>query len=129
MGTFRSYLITDEELNQYSTKDTKRGKLAITHYEVLAYYDGATQLRVTLETGRRNQIRVHLAEAGYPVLGDARYLPEKARHPAWPHERLALHAAHLGFFHPILRKKFRFQTELPQEFSTFFSECRAVQII
>ena len=44
-------------------------------------------MQVRLETGRRNQIRVHFAEAGHPVLGDARYQPELAAHPHWPHKR------------------------------------------
>ena len=76
-----------------------------------------TRVRVTLETGRRNQIRVHFAEAGHPVIGDLRYRPEQAKHSAWPHRRLALHASLLGFYHPILRNKLRFEAELPNEFS------------
>jgi 23S rRNA pseudouridine1911/1915/1917 synthase len=117
-GTFRSFLATDEDLNQYSTGDGS-GKLAITHYEVADRFPDATHVRVTLETGRRNQIRVHFAEAGHPVLGDPRYAPQHARHRDWPHQRLALHAARLGFYHPTLRKVLRFSAELPPEMSAF----------
>ncbi len=126
-GTFRSFLITDEDLNQYSTRNEREGKLAITHYETISSYKDATRVRVTLETGRRNQIRVHFAEAGHPVIGDLRYRPAQAEHAAWPHRRLALHASLLGFFHPILRKKLRFEAALPMEFSKFFLECGPVQ--
>jgi 23S rRNA pseudouridine1911/1915/1917 synthase len=83
---------------------------------VEARYSGATLVRVRLETGRRNQIRVHFAEAGHPVLGDPRYRPELAKHPQWSARRLALHAALLGFRHPISGKDMRFEPPLPQEF-------------
>ncbi len=118
-GTFQSYLETDEDLNQVSSDDSRRGKLAITHYEVVEEYQDSTKIRATLETGRRNQIRVHFADIGHPILGDVRYKPEKAKHPRWPYPRLALHAAALGFVHPMLKKSLKFTTELPVEFSKF----------
>lgn len=120
-GTFRSYLATDDDLNQFSTKKESQGKLAVTHFRRLQLLRDATEVEVTLETGRRNQIRVHFSEAGYPVLGDRRYEPELAAHPLWPHTRLALHAQLLGFFHPLLKRKFRFETPLPEEFVKFIS--------
>ena len=119
-GTFESHLATDSDLNQYSTDDEDSGKLAITHYKTVEVFPDTSRIQVTLETGRRNQIRVHFAEAGHPILGDVRYESEKARHPDWPYPRLALHAAKLGFNHPMLRKKLRFEAELPQEFQRFF---------
>lgn len=118
-GTFRSYLATDDDLNQYSTKREAEGKLAITHYEVVSYLEDATRVRVTLETGRRNQIRVHFSEVGHPVLGDVRYRAELAKHKRWPYPRLALHAARLGFAHPMSRKKLEFLSPLPKEFAAF----------
>ena len=121
-GTFKSFLATDDDLNQYSTDDTEDGKLAITHYQVVEYYPEATRVSVTLETGRRNQIRVHFSEIGHPVIGDVRYLPKEARHRLWPHPRLALHAMKLGFFHPLLKRQLRFEAPLPEEFLRFFSQ-------
>jgi 23S rRNA pseudouridine1911/1915/1917 synthase len=118
-GTFRSYLATDEDLDQYSTDDEDQGKLAVTHYEVVQRLRGATYVRVRLETGRRNQIRVHFSEAGHPVLGDLRYCAKQARHPLWRVRRLALHATTLGFVHPVGSKKLRFQSELPAPMAAF----------
>ena len=63
-GTFRSYLATDQSLNRYSTSSPETGELAITHYEVREQFTDAAIVSVQLETGRRNQIRVHFAEAG-----------------------------------------------------------------
>jgi 23S rRNA pseudouridine1911/1915/1917 synthase len=74
---------------------------------------------VNLETGRRNQIRVHFAEMGDPTLGDLRYEANRASHPNWPYKRLALHARMLGFSHPVTRRELRFESELPEEFKTF----------
>src|SRR5262245_24936025 len=90
-GTFETLLATDKDLNRFSTEDESIGQLAITHYRLIAHLDGATLVQVRLETGRRNQIRVHFAEAGHPVLGDPRYQADLAVHRLWSHERLALH--------------------------------------
>jgi 23S rRNA pseudouridine1911/1915/1917 synthase len=70
-------------------------------------------VEVRLETGRRNQIRVHFAEQGHPVLGDPRYRPQEARHDRWQEKRLALHASALGFEHPATGKWLLFESELP----------------
>ncbi len=118
-GTFRGYLATDAALNQYSTPHPERGKLAVTHYEAVRTLPGATLVRVRLETGRRNQIRVHFAEIGHPILGDVRYRPELARHPRWTYRRLALHATVLGFTHPETEHALRFESPLPEEFTDF----------
>jgi len=121
-GTFKSLLATDKDLNRFSTDDEEIGQLAITHYRVISNFDDATLVQVRLETGRRNQIRVHFAEAGHPVLGDERYQPDLARHPHWPHRRLALHARLLGFEHPTTDQPFRFQSPLPAEFERFIKQ-------
>lgn len=118
-GTFRSFLATDEDLNQFSTKNEERGKLAITHYEVVRRYVDCTRVDVRLETGRRNQIRVHFSEDGHPVIGDRRYQTDLAAHPFWPWPRLALHAAELGFVHPVSKKELHFTSPLPEEFLRF----------
>jgi 23S rRNA pseudouridine1911/1915/1917 synthase len=118
-ATIRSYLATSKSLTRYSTPDPEQGELAITHYRVLATGKDYSLLRVHLETGRRNQIRVHLAEAGHPVLGDQRYAPERAAHPRWRHARLALHAELLAFTHPCTGEECRFESPLPEEFTEF----------
>jgi len=121
-GTFESLLATDKDLNRFSTDDESIGQVAITHYRVISHLDDATLVQVRLETGRRNQIRVHFAEAGHPVLGDERYQAEIARHSQWPHRRLALHARLLGFDHPVTGEALRFQSSLPAEFERFIKQ-------
>jgi 23S rRNA pseudouridine1911/1915/1917 synthase len=118
-GTFRTYLKSDADLNQFSTSDSTEGQLAITHFRVFAKWPSATMVEIWLETGRRNQIRVHFAEAGHPVLGDPRYQRNMATHPFWPFERIALHAESLGIVHPETRKPMEWRTSWPDEFRTF----------
>ncbi len=116
-GTFESYLTTDSvTLGRYSVQNPDEGQLAITHYQVREQWGDVSLCEVTLETGRRNQIRVHFAEAGHPVLGDPRYEVERAKHPQWPHKRIALHAEQLGFRHPRGGKRLEFTIPWPQEF-------------
>ena len=118
-GTIRSYLATDDDLNRYSTKKSDEGELAITHFMVCEQWADASLLEVRLETGRRNQIRVHLAEAEHPVLGDPRYRPQQANHWAWPYRRIALHAESLGFEHPRTSEPLSFRSSWPKEFRDF----------
>jgi 23S rRNA pseudouridine1911/1915/1917 synthase len=123
-GTFDSRLGTSRSLQRYSVRQGANGERAVTHYRVERRFEDATYVRVTLETGRRNQIRVHFAESGHSVLGDERYGVEAARHPAWRHKRLALHACVLGFQHPRSRERLRFESPLPDEFEAFFASQR-----
>ncbi len=118
-GTFRSFLATSKELREYSTTTPGEGKLAVTHYRVETRLADATVVRVNLETGRRNQIRVHFADDRHPVLGDTRYAVERAAHPLWPHKRLALHAMTLGIVHPVTRRRLQFTSDLPDVFQAF----------
>jgi len=120
-GTFESLLATNKDLKRFSTDDESIGQLAITHFRVVAVLHSATLMQVRLETGRRNQIRVHFAEAGHPVLGDPRYEPELAQHPRWPHTRLALHARLLGFEHPVTGQALRLESPLPVEMERFLN--------
>lgn len=120
-GTFRSFLATDKALNRFSTEDEEVGQLAITHYRLRRPLPGATMVDVWLETGRRNQIRVHFAEAGHPVLGDPRYGLEDERHTNWHHRRIALHAQTLAFEHPITGETLRFESQLPAEMVQFLN--------
>lgn len=113
-GTFETHLTTDKHLYRHSTDDPEEGELAITHYKVLKHISHATVVEVRLETGRRNQIRVHFAEAGHPVLGDGRY-GNPVFQEIWRHRRMALHAESLGFAHPITRQPLEFTAPIPQE--------------
>lgn len=111
-GTFRSYLAEDRELRVRTVADARDGKEAITHYRVIASGRRWSMVEVTLETGRRNQIRVHFAEAGHPVAGDTMY----GRGREEDLGRLALHAKTLAFLHPRTGKKMTFTAEVPKIF-------------
>ena len=117
-GTFRSHLATAKNLDRFSTSQPGGGELAITHYRVLQQLPEAAFVEVRLETGRRNQIRVHFAEAGHPVLGDRRYGRGNIGPSTWTAKRLALHAASLGFVHPTTGEQLEFISPLPKEMAT-----------
>ena len=87
-------------------------QLAITHVKPLAVRRGQTLLECRLETGRTNQIRIHLAELGHPILGDVKYGPLPKGPPM---TRLALHAMELEFAHPLTGEPLRFESEWPKE--------------
>ncbi|WP_437190901.1 RluA family pseudouridine synthase [Planctomicrobium sp. SH527] len=118
-GTFRTYMTTSKRLQRYSVGPGEQGELAITHFRVNEYLRDATYLTAILETGRRNQIRVHFAEVGHPVLGDDRYRPHEAKHPAWRSKGLGLHAVVLGFDHPVTGEAMKFEAPLPKDFERF----------
>jgi 23S rRNA pseudouridine1911/1915/1917 synthase len=112
--TIRSYLAENAAYRVYSTNDRKAGKLAITHVRVLKRRPKATLVEVRLQTGRKHQIRVHLAEKGHPIAGDKSY------GRGWnPLRRLGLHGARLEFKHPLTREVLRFDTPYPKSFETF----------
>lgn len=119
-GTFRKNLIDDTtSLQRYCTDRTDLGETAVTHYRVSQRLRGATLVTVRLETGRRNQIRVHFADAGHPVLGDPRYGGTRAKHPRWSSRRMALHAWSLGITHPVTGEPLLFKSPPPHEFQAF----------
>jgi 23S rRNA pseudouridine1911/1915/1917 synthase len=102
----------------------KRGKKAVTHWQVIGRYRGLSLLRIRLETGRTHQIRVHLSEAGFPLAGDAVYggsgrlasLPDtKLQALIREMGRQALHAKTLGFLHPISGEYLEFDSVLPND--------------
>ena len=110
-GTIKSYLAENRMMRMYSTDDETGGKFAVTHFSVLRRTRGITSLEVTLETGRKNQIRVHLSEMGHPIVGDRAYGSTTDTL-----KRLGLHAFHLCFRHPVTGKLMLFQTDPPPEF-------------
>ncbi|HEX2122388.1 MAG TPA: RluA family pseudouridine synthase [Thermoanaerobaculia bacterium] len=111
-GTFRSFLAEDKDLRVRSVAKAAAGKEAVTHYRTIASGRHFSILEVTIETGRRNQIRVHLAEAGHPVVGDTMY--GRGREESLG--RLGLHARRLGFVHPRSGETLAFTSEVPKVF-------------
>jgi tRNA pseudouridine32 synthase/23S rRNA pseudouridine746 synthase/23S rRNA pseudouridine1911/1915/1917 synthase len=110
--TITSYLAEDEAYNVYSTSDIAKGKLSHTKYDVLRVTKDLSLLEVTLLTGRKNQIRVHLSGIGHPIVGDTKY-----GHTDDPHVRMALHARSISFKHPGTGKQLTFEAEVPDFFS------------
>jgi 23S rRNA pseudouridine1911/1915/1917 synthase len=103
-GTWQSFLNEDSGYFVRSVPTADKGQLATTHYQVIKKKKGSTALKVTLETGRKNQIRVHCKEAGHPIIGDKKY----GAKDDW-FGRLALHALKLGFHHPFFEKPMLFE--------------------
>src|SRR5262249_14108758 len=110
--TIRSYLAENAAFRVYSTHNKKVGKHAVTHVQVRKRNPGTTLVSVRLETGRKHQIRVHLAEHGHPIVGDKNYGSRSN-----PIRRLALHGAHLDFKHPSSGKQMGFDSPYPGIFN------------
>ncbi len=91
----------------------KNGKNAITHIKVIKKYKNYTYIKVNIETGRTHQIRVHLQEIGYPIVGDMVY--SNGKNP-FGVEGQMLHAQKIEFFHPTTKKEVTFEAELPEYF-------------
>ena len=110
-STIHSFLMEDRRQFVYSAKNGM-GKEAITHYSVLKSNNNYSMLQVFIDTGRRNQIRVHLSEKGHPIVGDKKY-----RCKTNPIKRLCLHANMLEFIHPVSKKLVSIKCNIPDEFN------------
>jgi len=110
-GEVRSYLAENSRYEVYSTDNPDEGQLAITRYTTLRSNNGYSLMEVSLDTGRKNQIRVHMKDLGHPIAGDRRYGAKNS-----PIHRMALHAQTLRFVHPITRKDMNFSTPVPISF-------------
>ena len=110
-GTWRSFLVEDERYHVKSTTQDAGGKEAITHYTVMQKNKFTSMIKLKLETGKKNQIRVHCSEAGYPVVGDEKYGSKCIKPP-----RMYLHAALLGFIHPDTEKPMLFERHPSPDF-------------
>ena len=104
-GTIHTFLKENKQQFIYSAKE---GKEAITHYSVIKNNNSYSLVQVFIDTGRRNQIRVHLSERGYPIVGDKKYKCKTN-----PVKRLCLHANILEFIHPLTKKLIHIESELP----------------
>jgi len=109
--TIRSHLAENTAFKVYSTPNQKIGRPAVTHVRVLRRNPKTTLVEVRLETGRKHQIRVHLADKGHPIVGDKNYGSRLN-----PIRRLALHGAHLEFKHPASGKRMSFDSNYPKAF-------------
>ena len=107
-GTLRSHLDETDPYRVRSTRESEHTRLAVTHYQTLKQTAKRALVELTLETGRRHQIRVQLAEAGCPVVGDPKYHPAGAQG-----QRLALHASSLKLPHPVSGERLEFASALP----------------
>ena len=112
VGTIKSWL-TDGQYCVLSSPTDNGGKLAVTHYKTIRTSRRYSLLELRLDTGRRNQIRVHLREEKHPVVHDPMY---GYKDDVSPINRLALHAFRLGFTHPITGRKLKFETPYPSAF-------------
>lgn len=114
-GTITSWLKESKAFVMYSSPTPNGGQQAITHYKVLKKNKNYSMLEIQLETGRKNQIRVHMQEIGHSIIGDKKYGSLKS-----PLRRLGLHARVLAFRHPTTGEAMRFETEIPKEFLSLF---------
>jgi 23S rRNA pseudouridine1911/1915/1917 synthase len=115
-GTITSWLKENpKSLKVYSSPYPNDGQKAITHYKTLQSDRNFSLLEVNLETGRKNQIRVHMQEIGHPVVGDKKY-GSKTKDIG----RLGLHARVLAFVHPATGQPMRFETDIPKTFLRVF---------
>lgn len=121
-GIVRSWL-TDRKLYVYSSPTDDGGKESITHYRTIKRANGYSLVELNLETGRKNQIRVHMQDLGHPIIGDGRYGLEEIN----PLGRLALHAFKLCFYHPVTGEQMFFETPYPTEFKRLFAPQGAKQ--
>ena len=114
-GTIKSYLKKNAQNMMYSSKKAGDGQLAITHYKVIKEIENYSLLDVNIDSGRKNQIRVHLGDLGHHVIGDDKY-----GNPSNPIKRLGLHAYELDLEHPITHKVMKFTAPMPKEFKALF---------
>lgn len=110
-GVVKSYLAENSQYEVYSTDDPSKGQFAVTRYKCLKATKSYSMMEVELDTGRKNQIRVHMKDLGHPIAGDRKY---GAAHS--PINRLALHAQTLRFVHPITRREMNFSAPIPSGF-------------
>ena len=129
-GTITSWLTEDDRTAMvYSSPTDNGGQKAITHYQVVkestlqsddtALTAEYSLVELNLETGRTNQIRVHMASLGHPIVGDRKYGHGNESSPI---DRLCLHARVLEFIHPMTEKKVRFEAPMPKEFARIFTQ-------
>lgn len=116
-GMISSYLAENRAHKMYSVNDASKGKLARTGYRVLQQAKHACLVEIDLLTGRKNQIRVHFSEQGFPVVGDRKY---GTKEPGV--KRLMLHACSVTIRHPRTKERMTFEAKVPPSFKAFLRE-------
>jgi 23S rRNA pseudouridine1911/1915/1917 synthase len=120
--TFRSYLVKDRGDGLRGTsRFGQQGQLAVTRVEPVRALDGATLVACKLETGRTHQIRIHLSEAGHPIVGERVYV-RRYEGTLITAPRPMLHAAELGFTHPVKGDPMRFDSAPPADFAAMVEQ-------
>jgi 23S rRNA pseudouridine1911/1915/1917 synthase len=122
-----SMLVTDRgDGLRGSTRRPRQGKRAVTHVHAVEQLARATLCEVRLETGKTHQIRIHLAEIGHPLVGEKVYIRDYKRQgqEPLPSSRLLLHAATLGFLHPVSQRLVRLESPLPDDFTVELAALR-----
>lgn len=114
-GTISNWLKDNKNYVTYSSSVDNGGKYAVTHFHVLDRSVDHSLVEYQLETGRKNQIRVHSADMGHPVCGDVKY-----GNGDDPIGRLCLHAYVLCFYHPVTHERMEFETMIPAQFKKLF---------
>lgn len=121
--TIESFLARDRgDGKRGSVPDSEQGQHAVTHVRPIELANGYSLVECRLETGRTHQIRIHLSESGHPVCGDKEYRGPLGQKPLLDRSgapRLALHAAELGFEHPLTGEALHFETRLPRDLADF----------
>lgn len=115
-----------------STSDTTIGEQAVTHFTTLRRIGAYSELECRLETGRTNQIRIHLAELGHPICGDIKYRGPLGKPPVEDNSkirRMALHAADLRFQHPTTGNLMKFQTDWPDDVQRYLEQLASSSVI
>ena len=110
--TITSYLSEDDDYVVHSSNNSDEGKLAKTEYTVVKETAFFSVLKINLLTGKKNQIRVHLADAGHPIVGDTKYGKEMKT----KYKNLMLHSFSIEISHPFSQKRIRFQSDVPAYF-------------
>ena len=110
-GVIKSYIYESKALVMHSTRDPKKGDLAVTRFRLLKSGKEYSLVEITLETGKKNQIRLHMQEKGHSIAGDKKYGAQTS-----PIGRLGLHASLLAFIHPVTGKEMRFESKVPAKF-------------
>lgn len=116
-GTISSWLKDNKDYMTFSSPTDNGGKYAVTHFVTIARSPKHSLVEYKLESGRKNQIRVHSADMGYPVCGDVKY-----GNGDNPIQRLCLHAYKLFFHHPITHEPMEFETPIPSSFRKLFGK-------
>lgn len=121
-GLIESYLEEDEDYHMHSSQDKQKGKLAQTEYTVIKETKDLSLLKINLLTGKKNQIRVHLAENGNPILGDTKYGPKTSKA-----KELMLHSYRIQLIHPYSKETFVVEIPPPIRFQKLI-DCQSLDL-